>query len=100
MTSLVTLPLDGAVTEEALPSTTASAQIFANAPTRAKVAMLTLRSGGLSVRFDGNTATSSAGQEFGPGRYEFVMRVDGLKRIRAIDSSVYGAPSGYITYFE
>lgn len=86
--------------EEAMPSVTASNDIFANAPKGTRVIMLTLRTAGITMRFDGGAATASAnGQDFSadPGQpYVFYATQSDARKMNAIAQS--GTPTGWISY--
>ena len=87
------------IKKEALPSCTASTQIFANAPHNTEMVMLTIRDNGLTIQFDGSAPTAGAlGHDFAAGeRIEWVLNYTSALLIRAIDNG--GAATGYITYF-
>lgn len=86
---------------EAMPSTVASAAIFANAPVGTQLILLTLRTAGLTIRFDGNDPTAGAnGQDYGATTllpHEFMLNEVNSAAVRAINNG--GVATGYISYF-
>lgn len=84
------------LSDEALPSVAASAQLFVNAPAGTRKIVLTLRVATLSMRFSG-TATTANGHDFAVGTHEFVMSQEAALACRAIQSG--GTTTGFITYF-
>lgn len=85
---------------EALPSVTASTQIFANAPANTKEIWLTLRTAGITLRTDGGVATAAGnGNDFAkdsPAPLVLIMNQTQALLVRAIANG--GASTGYITY--
>jgi len=85
--------------KEALPSVTASTQIFANAPTNTEMILLQIRGSGITMQFDGDVATANTnGIDYGEGeRVELRLNYTSAREIRAIENG--GTATGYIVYF-
>ncbi len=85
---------------EPLPSLSSAANLFPNAPLNTRVILLTLRSFGITVRFDGSTPTAGANGHDYPvsttGPYEFTINQGQAKTAKAIQNG--GAATGWITY--
>ena len=92
-----------AISAEALPTVSSSTQIFVNAPTDCQRVLLTLRTAGLTMRFDAGAATAGANGHDYPivasagTTYEFDLTYDQARSVRAIQNG--GTATGYITYF-
>lgn len=86
---------------EALTSVVASANIFANAPTKTKQVWLTIRTAGLTMTFDGSTVPTAGavGMDFASDTgvpYVFGMGSTRAALVKAIQNG--GTATGYITY--
>jgi len=94
-------PLRGTPADEDLVSVAASAQIFANAPAGTRLIFLTLRTAGVTMRFDGGTATAGDnGHDFNADvgqPYVFYMDRENALLVRAIENG--GTCTGRVTYF-
>jgi hypothetical protein len=82
---------------EAMPSLASAALLFPNPPDDARFAILTIRTNGITVQFDGSDPTASdVGTDYAPGTYEFDFSLDKLKIIKAIQQAA--TATGYIAY--
>lgn len=88
------------ISSEALPGLSSAANLFANAPDKTRVILLTLRGAGITVRFDNNTPTAGANGHDYPitvnGPYEFTLSQSEAKKAKAIQNG--GTATGWITY--
>lgn len=86
--------------EEAMPTVTASTQIFANAPVGTVMVAWTNVGGTLTTRFDGGVVTSTTGLNWGANTttdpYSLPLTQAAAQKVRAIGASV---TSGWITYW-
>lgn len=83
--------------EEAMPSLTASTQIFKNAPAGTRRIELTIRTQGIVLRFRGGAATTTVGHDYPVGTYEFDFSQEKARQVYAIEQT--SSAGGYITYF-
>lgn len=87
------------ISEEALPTVSSSTQIFANCPDNTVLILLTIRTVGLTMRFDGNAATAGAnGIDYKSDSYEITISKSNALKVRAIQNG--GTATGYISYFK
>jgi hypothetical protein len=90
-----------ALLSEALPSVASSAAIFANAPADTQLIVLTVRTAGITLRFDGSAATAGAnGHDYAvttDAPKELMLNKTAAVLVRAIQNG--GTATGWITYF-
>jgi hypothetical protein len=63
----------------------ASTQIFANCPVGCRKIVMTVTAQNIRVRFDAGTATTTRGEQYATGTYEFDMAQCEAKKVRAIE---------------
>jgi hypothetical protein len=86
---------------EAMASVSSAQKIFTNAPPGTVVALITIRTAGLTMTFDGITAPTAGavGQDYAlnGAPYAFWLNDANLKLVQAIQNG--GSSTAYITYF-
>ena len=86
---------------EALPSLISAARLFPTPPDAAVMALVTIRSAGITVSFkEGTDPTASAvGNDYAAANtpYEFWMNAQEMAKVKAIQQAA--TTTGYISYF-
>lgn len=88
-----------ALLEEALPIVATSTQLFANAPVGTMMITLTLRTQGISMRFDGNVATVANGHDYAVWGTPHTLKVTQAQALLARAIQMGASATGWITYW-